>query len=230
VGRPREHDERTGRALLDAAERAVDTEGTEALSIRLVAAEVGTTTRAVYSVFGSKHGLLVALGSRASEILGTALRALPTTDDPRADLVEAGIVVFRCFALDHPSLFGIGVQMTSTARRSEFSPALSHAFVQLEARVARLGDAGVLGPRTVRDAATAFHALCEGLAAVELRGSLRPGEEERLWRDALSTLVYGFASSAATVPSASPTAAPKKRYAHSSAKRRDPANTIGTSG
>jgi AcrR family transcriptional regulator len=210
MGRPREHDERTARALLDAAERAVDTGGTHALSVRLVAADVGTTTRAVYSVFGSKHGLLVALGSRASEILGVGIRALPTTDDPRADLVDAGIVVFRRFALEHPSLFSIGVQMTSTARRNEFSPALSAAFAELESRVARLGDAGVLGPRTVRDAATSFHALCEGLAAVELRGSMRSGEEERLWRDALRTLVYGFASSAAESSDASPTAAPKK--------------------
>jgi len=228
MGRPREHDERTARALLDAAERAVDIGGTQSLSIRLVAAEVGSTTRAVYSLFGSKHGLLVALGSRASEILGAAIRALSTTDDPRADLVDAGILVFRCFALEHPSLFSIGVQMTSTARASEFNPALFVAFAELEARVARLGDAGVLGRRSVRDAATAFHALCEGLAAVELRGLMR--DEERLWRDALSTLVYGFASSAATVPGTSPTAAPKKRYAHSSAKRRDPASTIGTSG
>jgi AcrR family transcriptional regulator len=211
MGRPREHDERTARALLDAAERAVGAGGTQALSIRLVAAEVGTTTRAVYSVFGSKHGLLVALGSRASEILGTAIRALPTTNDPRRDLVDAGIVVFRRFALEHASLFSIGVQMTSSARRSEFSPALSVAFAELEARVARLGDAGVLGGRTVRDAATAFHALCEGLAAVELRGSMRRGEEERLWRDALSTLVYGFAASSSALPEASPTAAPKKR-------------------
>jgi AcrR family transcriptional regulator len=222
MGRPREHDERTARALLDAAERAVDTGGTQALSIRMVAAEVGTTTRAVYSVFGSKHGLLVALGSRASEILGAALRALPATDDPPADLVDAGILVFRRFAVEHPSLFSIGVQMTSSAHRSEFRPALYDAFASLEARVARLRAAGMLGRRSVRDAATAFHALCEGLAAVELRGLMRPGDEERLWRDALGALLKGFAvagesqgrgspSGPSAAPAASPTAAPKKR-------------------
>lgn len=81
----------------------------------------------------------------------------------------------------------------------------------LEARVGRLSDASVLGPRMVRDAATAFHALCEGLAAAELRGLMRRGEEVRLWRDALSTLVYGFVASALALPEASPTAAPKKR-------------------
>ena len=38
-----------------------------------------------------------------------------------------------------------------------------------------------------------FHALCEGLAAIELRGQMTSGEEMRIWRDALTALVAGFA-------------------------------------
>ena len=53
MGRPREHDAGTAAALLDAAERIVESEGLAALSVRRVADEVGTTTRAVYSLFGS---------------------------------------------------------------------------------------------------------------------------------------------------------------------------------
>jgi AcrR family transcriptional regulator len=193
MGRPREHDDRIARALLDAAERAVDAGGPDAVSIRNVALEVGTTTRAVYSLFGSKHALLVALGSRAYEMLSTAIRELPATDDPATDLVDAGVVVFRRFALEHPSLFSIGVQLASAARRSEFGGAPTDAFAGLVSLVARLGDAGLLGGRAVRQAATEFHALCEGLAAVELRGVLPGGEEERLWRDALRALINGFA-------------------------------------
>jgi AcrR family transcriptional regulator len=105
VGRPRRHAERTARALLDAAERIVESEGLKALSVRRVADEAGTTTRAVYSLFGSKQGLVIALGKRAFELLGTAIAALPTTPDPAADLVEAGVAVFRRFAVEHPSLF-----------------------------------------------------------------------------------------------------------------------------
>ena len=45
----------------------------------------------------------------------------------------------------------------------------------------------------MRDAVRGFHALCEGLAAIELRGLLPAGDEERIWRDALSALVRGFA-------------------------------------
>jgi AcrR family transcriptional regulator len=194
MGRPREHDERTAAALLDAAERIVDSSGADALSVRGVAEDVGTTTRAVYSLFGSKDGLLVALGVRAFEMLGASIRALPLTKDPAADLVEAGVVVFRDFAIGHPSLFKIAVQRTagSPTLADEIINAQIAAFEGLQTNVARLKDAGLLGGRNVRDAASQFHALCEGLAALELRGQISPNDGERLWRDALGALVTGF--------------------------------------
>src|SRR5947209_4557288 len=92
------HDERTAAALLDAAERIIQEHGVERVSVRGLAGQVGTTTRAVYSLFGSKDGLLVALGTRAFEMLGAAVAALPETDDAAADLVRAAVVVFREFA------------------------------------------------------------------------------------------------------------------------------------
>ncbi len=192
MGRPREHDERTAAALLEAAERTVQLAGLEALSVRGVADEVGTTTRAVYSLFGSKEGLVVALGTHTFEMLGAAIRTLATTDDPAADLIEAGLAVFRRFAIGHPSLFKLGIQLASPQLRRESSAASAEAFGGLEARVTQLKEAGLLGRRTARDAACEFHALCEGLAAVELRGLMTPGEEERIWRDALTALVAGF--------------------------------------
>ena len=73
MGRPREHNEATATALLEAAERTVQAAGLEALSVRGVADDVGTTTRAVYTLFGSKDGLLVALGTRAFAMLGLSL-------------------------------------------------------------------------------------------------------------------------------------------------------------
>src|SRR5262245_66496020 len=65
MGRPREYDERVASDLLEAAERIVDEDGLEALSVRRVAKELEVTTRAVYSLFDSKDGLLVALAARA---------------------------------------------------------------------------------------------------------------------------------------------------------------------
>jgi AcrR family transcriptional regulator len=195
VGRPREHNQRTAAALLEAAEEIVEVAGLEGLSVRGLADSVGTTTRAVYSLFGSKDGLLVALGARAFTMLGAAIAGLPATEDPAADLVDAGVSVFRRFVIGHPSLFRIGVQQTmgSPELARDFANAAAEAFAGLEARVTRVKMAGQLAGRSVRDAACEFHALCEGLAAVELRGQMASGEEMRIWRDALTALVAGFA-------------------------------------
>ena len=62
--------------------------------------------------------------------------------------------------------------------------------------MARIETAGLLGSRSARVAGYGLHALCEGLAAVELCGQMTPGEETRIWRDVLAALVAGFALAA----------------------------------
>lgn len=194
MSRPKEHNEDTAAALLDAAERIAEAEGLDALSVRRVANEIGATTRAVYSLFGSKDGLVTALGVRAFDLLGTAVADVRQTPDPAADLVEAGLV-FRRFAREHPALFHIGVQHIDVPAESErgFAGAAGRALAVLHDRIRRLGDAARLGERGVEEAAWEFHALCEGLASLEARCLLRPEDADHLWRDALSALVRGWA-------------------------------------
>jgi AcrR family transcriptional regulator len=194
VGRPRRHDRQTGLDLVEAAERIVEREGLEALTVRRVAEVGDTSTRAVYAVFGSKEGLVIALGRRAFELLLDGITAFPVTDDPAADLVDAGVDVWRRFVLQHPALFLIGIQraVPDVVLAGESRSTASQAWAGLERRFERLLESGGLGGRSAHDAAVAFHALCEGLATIELRGMLRAGSEERVWRDALSALVDGL--------------------------------------
>lgn len=196
MARPRLHDEQTALALLDAAERLVAEDGLDALSIRRVAGAVGTTSRAVYSLFGSKDGLVVALGIRSFDLLRAAIDALPMTDDPANDLVEAGVQVFRGFALQHPALFQLGVQQVAVPPElvQGFDEAAKHALAGLERRLARLADAQQLGEHPLWEAVCAFHALCEGLAALELRGTFHDVDAKRLWHDALAALIAGWAA------------------------------------
>jgi AcrR family transcriptional regulator len=212
VGRPREHDERVAVTLLDAAEELVDAGGLSALSVRAVAERSSTTTRAVYSLFGSKAGLVAALGARTFQLLGDAVQALPTSDQPADDLVEAGVTVFRQLAINRPALFQIGVQQTAVdlLTASKFAPSARAAFVILEARFLRLHAAGQLPGRDPRDAATQFHALCEGLAAIELRGDIPAVSAERLWRDAFIALFQGLSVNPGT-GTAVPTTPGRKR-------------------
>jgi AcrR family transcriptional regulator len=192
MGRPREHDEQTAAALLDAAERTVAEHGVDSLSLRSLAEQAGTTTRAVYSLFGSKEQLLGALGTRAFEFLQEGLEKLPVTDDPRHDVVEAALM-FRRFAVEHPALFSIGFHRTDPTVWPHFRTAASDALAVLHQRFQPLEDSDLLGGRSLREAVMQFDALCEGLAAVELRGTWFADDGVRLWRDAVHALVTGFA-------------------------------------
>ena len=194
MGRPKEHDEATGVALLDAAERLVATGGVGALSVRAVAEAVGTTTRAIYSVFGSKDDLVVALGARIFDLLGAAVRAVPVTTDPAADLVATGLIGFRRVAIGHPVLFALGVQQTNAkpAQLARINLAAGGAWTVLHQRVAALKSHPGIGDWDIDEAATTFHALCEGLAALEIRGLIPPGNAESFWRRSLTALTAGL--------------------------------------
>jgi AcrR family transcriptional regulator len=200
VARPRIHGDETRGALLDAAELIVARRGPHALSVRTVADEVGTTTRAVYSLFGSKGGLLESLACRAFGFLRDGLDDLPVTEDPVNDLIECGTSVYRRFVRSRPSLYRIafqravdGLEITDT-----FLEARAEGFGRLEQRVARVAAAGRLRRRSIRAAAVEFNAMCEGMANAELRGgTLRspdPGDEARAWREAFETIVLGLTS------------------------------------
>ena len=147
MGRPREHDARTAEALLAAAERMLEREGVGALSVRRLAAEAYTTTRAVYSLFGSREGLLTALGARAFDLLRAGIESLPETADPVADLVEAGVRVFRRFAVEHPSLFALAVQRIAAEEHvaAGFRRAQGDALAELRRRVDASGGGGPAG-------------------------------------------------------------------------------------
>lgn len=199
MGRPRVHDEETRATLRAVAEQLVAEGGAPAFSVRAVAERAGTSTRAVYSLFGSKEGLLVdALAQDAYTFLADGMDNMAETDDPAADLVENGVSVYRRLVLEHPALYRIAFQRVVPDFRAgpELTEARERALSRLLAKVQRVADAGQLGSTSVRDVAVAFNAMCEGLANSELRDTilriLPAGEEERAWRDSLTALVRGF--------------------------------------
>src|SRR5689334_22908015 len=189
MGRPKQHDDATRDALLAAAENLVERGGAAALSVRAVADEVGTTTRAVYSTFGSKEGLVTALAKRSFEMLRDAIAELPATRDPARDLVQAALTVFRPMAVEHPSLFAIAFLRVAP----DVGDAARQGYELLTERVGRLADADLLGGRSVQSATAEFNAMCFGMAVTELvnPSQLSP-DPPRAWRAAFETLIAGF--------------------------------------
>ena len=193
MGRPKEHDERTRAALLAAAERLIDEGGPDAASVRAVADEVGTSTRAVYSVFGSKQGLLEALATRFFEELHKAIDAVALTDDPAADLVNAAMNAWRQTVERHPSLYRLVFLriVPELELGPEFGQVAYDAFGRMQALVERVAPDGP----AVHERALAWHALTEGLASMEVRGQMLDTlNAERIWRTALTAMVRGFQS------------------------------------
>jgi AcrR family transcriptional regulator len=196
MGRPREHDDVTRAALLAAAEELLARGGADALAVRAVADAVGTTTRAVYTVFGGKRGLIGALWARGMGIIAGLLETLPSTDDPAADLVAVGTDGFRRFAIEHPNLF----RLTFERLVADFVPgdaeraAARVSIGRLRERVKRCQAAGLLADRDPVAVAWQFHAFCQGLASIELQGWLPPGMDgAAFWREALAAFVSGAA-------------------------------------
>jgi AcrR family transcriptional regulator len=198
VGRPREHDDTTRTSLRTEAERIVAEHGLSALSVRAVADAAHTTTRAVYSTFGSKEGLIDALAQTAFEFLHSEIEKLSETDDPVRDAVDIAVKVFRRLAVEHPVLYRIAFQRVAPTLRAgpEVAEARERAFAQLQRKIRRLEQAGLLGKTSLQEATVAIEAMMEGLANAELRGRTLPilpaGKEKQAWRRALMTLIRGF--------------------------------------
>ncbi len=193
MGRRREHDDQTAEALLAAAERIIVRDGVDALSLREVAADAGTTTRAVYTLFGSKDGLLGALGGRGFNLLQRDIEMVPATDHPGEDLVEVALV-FRRFALEHRAIFEIAFHRADPALWPRFQVAAADALAALDQRFEPLAAADLLGGRSIPEASTQFRALGEGAAWTELRGNPLPPDPERFWCNAFQALISGFAA------------------------------------
>ncbi|MGW0332965.1 TetR/AcrR family transcriptional regulator [Streptomyces sp. NPDC003011] len=106
MARPKTHDESLRLRLLHRAAATVFDRGTAALSLRQLAAEVKTSTTAVYSLFGSKAGLLGSLYQEAVRLFAERLAAVRPTDDPAGDVIRIGLA-YREYAVANPHLYAI---------------------------------------------------------------------------------------------------------------------------
>jgi AcrR family transcriptional regulator len=207
MARPTKHDAATREALLDAAEALLAASGPEAVSVRSVADRVGVSTRAVYSVFGSKPGLMGALAARGFHRLADLVNGLPTTADPLADLAAAGPRAFRVFAIERPHLFRITYDQIREEiyAQPETYPALFASFSALESRFTRALATGLLAKRPMVELVFMYHSFCCGLAANELSTQQPPVganfwkvtkgvDFSALWESALTAFVRGLSA------------------------------------
>src|SRR5882757_8642830 len=103
---PRQPDPNLRAQLVEAAARVLAEQGPAALSTRRIATEVGTSTMAVYTYFGSMADLVRAVVKEGFARLAKHLDQVATTDDPLADLSNLG-QAYRQNAIDNPHLYTV---------------------------------------------------------------------------------------------------------------------------
>ncbi|MCH9733731.1 MAG: TetR/AcrR family transcriptional regulator [Actinomycetia bacterium] len=159
--------------LIEGGIRLLEVDGPQALNVRNVATEIGTSTMAVYTHFDGIAGLLDAIADEVFARFTHALTEVPETEDPVADFFAMG-VAYRGFALANPQryqlMFGISSHEAISGNRTDLT---------------------VTGAATNRiDRAASFEALRKAvrrmIAAGRIRGGGEPAIAGRLW-----SLIHG---------------------------------------
>ncbi|MBB5955065.1 AcrR family transcriptional regulator [Saccharothrix tamanrassetensis] len=176
--RPKTHDDALRVRLLDRAGELLSTEGPGALSLRRLAADVNTSTTAVYSLFGGKPALLDALYGEAFRRFGDRLAALPRTDDPVEDIVQLGLA-YRASALADPQFYLVMFSrvIPNFEPSEQTRAAAAETFVPLVENVGRAVDSGLFVAAPRERIALAMWGVVHGLVSLELNGNLPPGVE-----------------------------------------------------
>jgi AcrR family transcriptional regulator len=174
VPRPKVHDAALRLRLLECAGATLSTRGLAALSLRTLAASVGTSTTAVYALFGGKPGLLAALHAEAFARLAARLAAVPLGAGPVEDLVALGRA-YRDAALADPHFYEVMFSdaLPADERWCVVAAPILRPVVDV---VQRAAGSGVLRPDL--DPATvslALWATVHGLVSLHLRG-LHPAD------------------------------------------------------
>ncbi len=173
MGRPRQYDDALRRRLLDLASELISARGADALSVRTLAQRAGTTTAAIYTLFGSRDALVDAVTTEGLARFEAHLRGVPRTDDPAADLLALGLA-YRASALADPHFYR--VMFSAAGVRSGAHSLTEPTFAILRSAVERL--LPEVSAEQLELQAVRAWGLVHGLVSLEL-GGLLPGTPEQ---------------------------------------------------
>lgn len=167
--------------LLEVSLQTLEDAGPEALQARSLAAEIGTSTQAIYTFFGGMPGLFEAMVADGFVRFARHVESVPETDDPVADFFAQGWA-YCDWALVHPHLyrlmFGlsgglrlrIGLDMTGAGTLANFPE--GHAAMDVMVRsLDRVKQAGRIRPVESVVVARQFLSATHGYVLLAIAGS-----------------------------------------------------------
>lgn len=167
--------------LLDVALRRLEEGGPEAISARELTAEVGTSTQAVYTLFGGMAELFREVVREGFIRFDRHVAGVPETDDPVTDCFAQGMA-YRDWALRFPQLyrlmFGLGGGGTRVHAAWDVTgpgaasplPEAQLAFDRLVRAVDRMRQAGRIRPVDPVAATGQIWSATHGYVLLEIAG------------------------------------------------------------
>lgn len=178
MARPRTHTIEVRDRLMSCALDVVREHGVGALALRALAETAGTSTTAVYALFGSKEALQRAVLVTAFERFAESQESIPVTDDPVHDIAGLGMVYVQ-WAIDHPRLYEamFGTALAGIAPSEELETARQRAIARVSDGVQRALDSGAFRPSDPATVVASLWAQVHGLAVLMIAGILPEGAE-----------------------------------------------------
>lgn len=190
--------------LIEAAARVLREEGPSGLSTRKLAAEVGTSTMAVYTHFGSLAGLVAAVVDEGFARLAQHMAAVPHTDDALADMAALA-TAYRQNALDNPNLYAVmfGSASLGDYQLAEARERGRHTFEVLVAALQRAMDSEALAVGDPTAVAGQLWSALHGYVMLELAGFMTSAEIDTVLWPMLGNLVSAFGAGVSRRPNRS---------------------------
>lgn len=206
MGRPKVHDDALAARLLEVASASIARSGTEGLTVRAVAARAGTSSSAVYALFGSRDALVHAVGEEAFRRFARRLGDVGGTNDAGADLLALGLA-YRAGALAEPHFYRVMFATAGAGAQEADAVAATDrpTFAVLRDAVVRVLPGGV-PPAAAQECALVLWGLVHGLVSLELAGLLPgdTGDRGRRYETALRAAGPALLTALAPEPAGAP--------------------------
>ena len=153
----------TREQLIDVAARILAEEGPRALTVRRAAAEIGTSTMAIYTQFGSMQELRRAVRLEGFRRLAENMDEVPPLRDPVAEIAALGFA-YCLTAVHNPNLY------RAMFDEAPLDDAPTRTFERLVAAVDGAISSGRFQPGDSGTIARRFWALTHGVISLEIAG------------------------------------------------------------
>ena len=176
-------------ALLEAAARIIAEEGPSRLTLRRLANEVGTSTMAVYTHFGSMTEVRREVRREGFARLGSELGAVEVTGDPVADYFVLGWAYFH-MGTQNPNLYR-AMFLDGPVDAEDLEMGIE-TFEQCIGAARRCIDGGRFTERDPVQVATQLWALMHGVVSLQLAHLLPEDQAVQCLSDGGNNLFKAF--------------------------------------